>query len=57
METPPVVMWSLSPVKVPVSAVSPADAAVGVKADKAMTDAMNVFWQHGYDAASLPFLL
>lgn len=25
--------------------------------DKAMEDAMNVFWQHGYDAASLPFLL
>lgn len=25
--------------------------------DKALGDAMNVFWQHGYDAASLPTLL
>lgn len=25
--------------------------------DDALTDAMNVFWQHGYDAASLPVLL
>ncbi len=25
--------------------------------DQALTGAMNVFWEHGYDAASLPFLL
>jgi TetR/AcrR family transcriptional repressor of nem operon len=25
--------------------------------EKALDDAMNVFWQHGYDAASLPTLL